>query len=123
MRVIEVRNPRNGKLDYALRPLEGYDLKEEVARLRKGQLRWQSTSLERRIEVMQRWAESFSNHKEAVLESLILDTGRKSESILGVNLMSQTILRWCQLVKSIFKNQDDKTSNIVTGKQIGRAHV
>jgi len=112
MRVIEVRNPRNGKLDYALRPLEGYDLKEEVARLRKGQLRWQSSPLEHRIEVMQRWAESFSNHKEAVLESLILDTGRKSESILEVNLMSQTILRWCQLVKSIFKNQDDKTSNI-----------
>jgi acyl-CoA reductase-like NAD-dependent aldehyde dehydrogenase len=112
MRVIEVRNPRNGEYDYACRPLEGHGLKEEVSRLRRGQVRWQAYSVEQRIEVMQRWAESFSRHRDAVLEGLILDTGRKSESVLEVNLMAQTIRRWCHLAESIFKDQEDKTSNI-----------
>ena len=107
---IEVRNPRTGKIDYWITPPTGDRLAEICTRLRKAQVAWQQSGLEKRIEAMQQWKKALLSHKDELTEALVADTGRLSESIIEVDSFLSSIDRWCRLAPDLLKTESRTTA-------------
>ena len=109
---IKVRNPRSGKIDYWINPPTASELKAECRRLREAQTSWQQLGIEGRIQALQDWKQALLEHKEELIESLIKDTGRLSETLIEFDSVISGIDRWCRLAPELLSPDPDKTSAI-----------
>ena len=102
---IGVRNPRTGKIDYWITPPTSTQLAEICNRLRKAQITWQNSGIEGRISAMQEWKQALLSHKDELIEALVTDTGRWSESLIEFDSFISSIDRWCKLAPELFQNE------------------
>ncbi len=109
---IQVRNPRSGKIDYWINPLTSSELQAECDRLRKGQISWQQLGIAGRIKALQDCKQALLDHKNELIESLIQDTGRYSETLIEFDSMLSGIDRWCRLAPELLSTEPDKTTAI-----------
>lgn len=106
-----VRNPRNGQYDYEIYPPKFEDIQSICLILRKNQQNWAESSVDYRIEVLQKWKNSVEQHKKELIEAISIDTGRIHESKLEAEIVGTSIDRWCRIAKEFFvESQWKKTS-------------
>lgn len=110
MSKIPVRNPRTGVVDHWLVPPTSAQLAAQCDRLRQAQPYWQKIGLEQRVEALQQWKQSIQNHREALIQSLVTDTGRLGVSILEVDSVLSSLDRWCQLAPSLLQGIEKPTA-------------
>ena len=109
---IQVRNPRSGQIDYWINPPTTTQLKAECRRLLKAQTSWQQLGVAGRIKALQNWKQALLEHKEELIESLIQDTGRWSETLIEFDSFLSGIDRWCRLAPELLSPDPDKTTAI-----------
>lgn len=107
---IEVRNPRTGKIDYWITPPTGDQLAGICTRLRKAQVVWQQSGLDKRIQAMQQWKNALLSHKDELTTALVADTGRLSESKIEVDSFLSSIDRWCRLAPDLLQTESRTTA-------------
>jgi len=109
---IQVRNPRTGQYDFAIKPLSNDALYQESLRLRMHQKEWYSLGIQYRIKALTAWNEQILLHKDEIIEALTIDTGRYHESVLEFNLLPTTIHRWIAWAELFFSHNQQKPSQI-----------
>jgi succinate-semialdehyde dehydrogenase / glutarate-semialdehyde dehydrogenase len=109
---MHIRNPRTGLFDYTIDPPTPDDVADRVRLMRAGQTGWQSGGVDVRIEAMQAWKMALNSRREAVIEALTVDTGRRSESVQELDLVLKSIDRWCSLARDFFDPPARRTSSI-----------
>jgi succinate-semialdehyde dehydrogenase / glutarate-semialdehyde dehydrogenase len=109
---MKIRNPRSGLYDYEIEILTDTAVKEQCYILRTHQKEWADKGIDKRIEVLQLWKNTVENNKEKLVEALCIDTGRKWETILEVNLVASSIDRWCGIAKEYLIAPYQKGSSI-----------
>lgn len=92
---IAIRNPRSGQQDFNLAQFSATDVQDQVSKIRANQASWWNAGLDHRIAVLQTLANELATYKEDLVEALVADTGRKTESELEVDVTISTIQRWC----------------------------
>jgi acyl-CoA reductase-like NAD-dependent aldehyde dehydrogenase len=73
---LPVRNPRNGKADYAISPPSAQQLRETASQLRSAQRAWHEAGVEHRVAVLKGWSARLLARPGPVLDALSTDTGR-----------------------------------------------
>ncbi len=109
---IPVRNPRNGKIDYEINPLNEVEIAEKSQNLRQNQIQWEFLGIEGRIAALQKWKAGLIKYQTALTQALAHDTGRWHESVLEVQLISSSIDRWCKIARTFFQPEPPKASAI-----------
>lgn len=109
---IPVRNPRTGGMDYEIMPPSLEDLMAQCDRLRHGQSAWQSNGITYRIEALQAWKQALLARKDALVQAIVADTGRWSESVLEVDSFLSGLDRWCGLAPNLLTTAPPKTAAI-----------
>ncbi len=109
---IEVRNPRNGKVDYWITPPTSEQLAAQCQQLREAQINWQQGGLEQRIKALQQWKQAILAQKDEITQSLVTDTGRLSVSILEIDSFISGIDRWCRLAPALLAKENEKATAI-----------
>jgi succinate-semialdehyde dehydrogenase / glutarate-semialdehyde dehydrogenase len=109
---MKIRNPRTGQYDYEINILSPEQVKEQCDALRSHQQQWMNAGIDKRIEVLQQWKQNVEKYKPQLIDALCIDTGRKWETVLEVDLVAASIDRWCNIAKDFFKPQVQKTSSI-----------
>lgn len=107
---ISVRNPRTGAIDYWIAPPTSEQLSQHCARLRAAQPSWQAAGLEQRITALRQWKQAIQEHREAIIQALVADTGRWGVSVLEVDSVLSSLDRWCQLAPELLQEIDKPTA-------------
>lgn len=76
MAVMEVRNPRNGTVDYRFEATGPDEVQAKVKAARAAQQQWLARGLEHRIRVLAAWAASLEKHAPEIATALAQDTAR-----------------------------------------------
>ncbi|WP_433413057.1 aldehyde dehydrogenase family protein [Microtetraspora malaysiensis] len=90
----QVRDPRTGEIERALRPPTSAELGDLVARLRAAQPRWTARTPERRATALLTWREEIDAARDELVAALTADTGRLTESVMEVDAVSGMLERW-----------------------------
>lgn len=98
---LAVINPRTGAADYAIEPLDAAAIAQEAARLRAAQPGWAALPAEARGDALRRWAAAIEQHRADLTAALIDDTGRAAISLIEVDAMIRTLLRWAESAPGI----------------------
>ena len=107
-----VRNPRTGQFDYSFQPLTDQQIGACCTGVRTAQAGWATAGIDHRIAVLQRWKTAYGLHKPALIDALVLDTGRRTESVLEADLLERSIDRWCGMAADFFSQNRTKTASI-----------
>lgn len=83
---MKARNPYTGEFDYEFTPTSPHELRAICGRLREAQPRWEEASIAGRARVLRRFAAAVAEHREALVESLVSDTGRYATSVSEATL-------------------------------------
>lgn len=110
MSKIPVRNPRTGVTDYWIAPPTVEQLSAQCDRLRAGQQSWQAAGLEQRITTLQQWKQAIQDHREALTQTLVDDTGRFGVSVLEVDSVLSSLDRWCHLAPELLQEIEKPTA-------------
>lgn len=78
---LDIRNPRNGTIDYAITPLDRSALATRLDELRRAQTTWLEIGLHGRIRAMEQLCDAVDRHYDAILSALSTDTGRHEWSV------------------------------------------
>ncbi|MEM9491186.1 MAG: aldehyde dehydrogenase family protein, partial [Myxococcota bacterium] len=92
--VLAVRNPRTGLTDRSIAAASADEVAATCTRLRAGQRAWQRAGVAHRARVLRRWRDLLSDDR-AILAELCVDTGRRAESELEVQVVQASLARWC----------------------------
>ena len=111
-KTIAVRNPRTGSLDYEITPPTLEQLTATCGRLRQGQQDWQTKGVGYRVAVLQAWKQALLERKDALIQAIVADTGRLSESVLEVDSFFSGLDRWCRLAPDLIAPAPAKTAAI-----------
>ncbi len=79
---MKIRNPRTGEHDYTLVTDTVDQVMAKAGTLRAAHSQWLSKTLQERIEIIVQLADRMEAHKEAFIEQLSIDTGRRNISEL-----------------------------------------
>jgi acyl-CoA reductase-like NAD-dependent aldehyde dehydrogenase len=93
-RVLPVRNPYTGEVDYAITPPTVEELTATCASLRQGQARWDAAGLEHRTEVMLRWADELAVAYGPLSAADYADTGGCLISLMAPGIVAASIRSW-----------------------------
>jgi succinate-semialdehyde dehydrogenase/glutarate-semialdehyde dehydrogenase len=107
---LPVRNPRTGKVDYAIKPLDRVAIGDLSASLRSAQRDWREVGVEHRCEVIIAWTERLLGSVNAVLDALATDTGRYLVSAVEVQSLRGIVARWCHEAPELLEEAGDKKS-------------
>jgi acyl-CoA reductase-like NAD-dependent aldehyde dehydrogenase len=102
-RVLPIRNPRTGQIDYQITPPTPNEMAGICRRLREGQKTWGGAPLAHRISVMRKWAERLQAHREALAETDSIDTGYCAISRMSPDIAIGSILGWCRRAPKILQ--------------------
>src|ERR1039458_5970902 len=102
-RVLPIRNPRTGQIDYQITPPTPNEMAGICRRLREGQKTWGGAPLAHRISVMRKWAERLHGHRAAPAETDSIDTGYCAISRMSPDIAIGSILGWCRRAPKILQ--------------------
>ncbi|MEV0585293.1 aldehyde dehydrogenase family protein [Nonomuraea sp. NPDC050310] len=88
-----VRDPRTGKVERELRPVGAEELRRTAGRLREAQPGWAARSAEARGAALLAWRDVLAEDR-ALLDALVADTGRYTESVMEVRGVAGMLERW-----------------------------
>lgn len=109
---MKIRNPRTGQFDYEINSLTNKELYDISINLRQNQTTWRESGVSYRIAILQQWKNALQERSEAIVEALCQDTGRRSESILEMNLLLSSIDRCCGIATDFFAQSEEKQSAV-----------
>jgi succinate-semialdehyde dehydrogenase / glutarate-semialdehyde dehydrogenase len=109
---MKIRNPRTGEYDYTINLPTAEEIKIQCDALRENQHTWTAIGIDKRIETLQQWKNSILRQKQILIDTLCVDTGRRWETILEVDLIATSIDRWCAIAKQLFLAEEQKKSTI-----------
>jgi succinate-semialdehyde dehydrogenase / glutarate-semialdehyde dehydrogenase len=109
---MKIRNPRTGLYDYEIEIPTIEVVNTQCDIIRTHQKEWANNGIDKRIAILQQWKNTVENNKEKLVEALCIDTGRKWETILEVNLVASSIDRWCGIAKEYLIASHQKDSFI-----------
>jgi len=95
-RMIPVRNPRTGTVDFEIAVANRDEVAGKAARLRRGQQAWAAMGLEGRIPVMARWLAEVKQRAMAIAEADAEDTGGCHTSYLQGFITMGNIGGWIE---------------------------
>lgn len=107
-----VRNPRTGENDYTFELPDADLIQGDCTALRQRQPEWSEGGVEMRIRAMQDWKVQIQARQESIVGALCTDTGRKSESILEVQLLLSSIDRWCGIARDFFSEKITRATSV-----------
>ncbi len=115
-RVIPVRNPRTGLIDYEINPPTADELAGICARLKRAQGAWGEAPLQYRISVMKKWAERIAAHRQDLAERDSVDTGYCTISKMSPDIVIGNIMNWCGKAAEVLQGvrREGKTSIMPT---------
>lgn len=102
---ISVRNPRTGEIDYKITPTTISELQEYCTSLQAGQKNWNSMGLSGRVDVLQKWKDALNRNKDEIMDAIVADTGRLSESIREFENIGKWIDRWSEVAQDIMTDK------------------
>jgi succinate-semialdehyde dehydrogenase / glutarate-semialdehyde dehydrogenase len=108
----QVRNPRTGENDYSFEILNEKAVLDISNSLKTHQIRWNTEGVSFRVKAMQDWKIVLAQYQESIIDALTIDTGRRSESALEMQILLSSIDRWCATAESFFAKKTVKTSAI-----------
>jgi acyl-CoA reductase-like NAD-dependent aldehyde dehydrogenase len=109
---MKIKNPRTGQFYYEIFPPTFEELKTKTDFMRNAQILWKNSGIEFRIKALQDWKLVIEEHKEELIDALCMDTGRKWETILEVDLVASSIDSWSTISKDFFSVTERKASSI-----------
>ena len=109
---MKVKNPRTGQYYYEIFPPTFEELSTKTKFMRESQVVWKELGVEHRIKALQAWKEVVNEHREELIDAICMDTGRKWETVLEVDLIASSIDRWSNISRSFFSITERKTSSI-----------
>ena len=109
---MKIKNPRTGQYYYEIFPPTFDELKSKISSMRDAQVAWKDLGVEHRIKALQSWKEVVNEHKEELIDAICMDTGRKWETVLEVDLVASSIDRWSNISRNFFSVTERKTSSI-----------
>jgi acyl-CoA reductase-like NAD-dependent aldehyde dehydrogenase len=112
MATMKIRDPRTGEINFALPVFSPDEVNNTVSSLRENQSLWQHYSIEKRASIVEQLADVLSENKGELVQSLINDTGRYQESVLEVDVVIQSIKRWCAQAPELLNHTDEKQAEI-----------
>jgi succinate-semialdehyde dehydrogenase / glutarate-semialdehyde dehydrogenase len=95
---VKIRNPRTGKEDYKIAPLDAERIGALAATLRAKQIVWATADRKPALHAL---ADAIERHAEAITAALILDTGRAAISRIEVTGTIRMIRRWADNAATI----------------------
>jgi len=78
---IEIRNPRNGAIDYTIHPPSRDKLEITAKEMRAAQVQWVNLSLEKRCDAMLALCDALDKYRDEIISALSDDTGRLEMSV------------------------------------------
>lgn len=84
---LDVINPRTGKADYQITPVQPDQIDQFTKDMRVAQKDWLAQGLEARVQAILTLADSLETHKASVISAMELDTGRRmlaGAEVMGV---------------------------------------
>lgn len=102
-RMMPVRNPRTGEIDYHFPVPSEAELASIAGKLREAQPAWEALGVERRVAVMRRWADSLEKHQAAISDAEATDTGRQHVSREIVSRMIANLRQWCDMAPALIE--------------------
>ena len=109
---MKVKNPRTGQYYYEIFPPTFEELQTKTNFMRESQAAWKELGVEHRIKALQAWKVIVEENKEELIDALCMDTGRKWETVLEVDLVASSIDRWSNISRDFFSTTERKTSSI-----------
>jgi succinate-semialdehyde dehydrogenase / glutarate-semialdehyde dehydrogenase len=109
---MQVRNPRSGQFDYEIYPPKFEEMQSICQNLRENQGIWSESTVDYRIDVLQKWKKTVEKYKEDLIEAISIDTGRLHESKLEAEIVGISIDRWCKIGKEFFVEPQWKNTAI-----------
>lgn len=109
---LSIRNPRTGLNDFTLPVYSNEAVNNIASDLRESQQQWWDNGLNFRIETLNKFAQQLEQHKAALVEALIEDTGRANESYLEVDVTINAIRRWCNLADELLSSPAERQAEI-----------
>ena len=110
--LIEVRNPRSGRIDYRFNAPSADELRASIQELRAAQTAWAAAPLSHRIEVLKRWRTEWIARQGELVEALSIDTGRYLIAGSEVQSVTGMIDRWCGLVPSLAAEEEFRSASM-----------
>lgn len=104
-RTMAVRNPRTGRSDYRITPLDGVGVGDMVRRLRAAQPAWAMRSPEERAASLRRLAVALAAHEQAIVAALTTDTGRQKISAIEFRGVIGMLERWAAAAPGLIAAQ------------------
>ncbi len=92
--IFTVRNPRTGAHDYEFAITAPAELNGIATRLRGHARAWEGVGADARAAVLAKWKDALLAERENLIDALIIDTGRKRESIMEFDSAIGNIARW-----------------------------
>jgi acyl-CoA reductase-like NAD-dependent aldehyde dehydrogenase len=109
---IRARNPRTGAVDYEVTPPDEAELDAIEARLRSAGEDWRERGVEGRLDALERWWTEVEANREALLDALAADTGRREVSELEVETIGTTIERVREQAPSVLTTDGAGQSSV-----------
>jgi acyl-CoA reductase-like NAD-dependent aldehyde dehydrogenase len=112
--LIEVRNPRNGEIDFRFNAPSAAELATTLDRLRSAQRTWAARSLAERIEILRRWRGEWVARQAEIARALSIDTGRYLIATSEVQSVTGMIDRWTNLVPTLAVEEELRSPTLPT---------
>jgi succinate-semialdehyde dehydrogenase / glutarate-semialdehyde dehydrogenase len=109
---MKIRNPRTGQYDYEIDIPSPAAVQAQCTAVRTSQQVWKDAGIDGRIAMMQQWKKAVEKYKPQLTEALCIDTGRKWETLLEVDLVAASVDRWCAIATDFFQPAPQKNSSI-----------
>ena len=109
METLQVRNPRTGKFDYSIEPLEPEALAQRAAVLRAAQRDWAARPVAERVAVLQRWKAALLANRDAIVDALTTDTGRHLLAHAEFGGTVAAIDRWCAQAPQLVQEEEGRS--------------
>ena len=105
--VIDVRNPRTGRVDYQIKACSIDEIALTIAQLRDAQYHWKQRAPNERADLLRRFAGSVQRHSKAIGNALAIDTGRSAFSHFEATITVQLLNNWADRCETIFKSMSN----------------
>ncbi len=92
---MRARNPRSGIEDYEFKAISAGELSEVARNLRQAQPAWAAAGLDARCDALRAWSDEVSAAREAIVDALIEDTGRRTIARVEFGSIAGFVERWC----------------------------
>ncbi|MBM4234169.1 MAG: aldehyde dehydrogenase family protein, partial [Gammaproteobacteria bacterium] len=110
--LIEVRNPRTGRIDYEFNAPSEVELAARLGAMRHAQQRWAARPLEERIAILKRWRGQWVARQAEIVGALAHDTGRFLIATSEVGSVLGMIDRWIAITPSLAQEEELRSATM-----------